>query len=187
MFNIRTQPRTAGPLTDFVWLRPATNRNHTCQEVHEHQAPVAPRITGFSNRDKRGIYQMQFELRCLIVSCLPAMAKTCSTPIHLVVFNKIYSFKKMYQIIACFFLVKIRGQLCSPNYFTSFCGFSIKTVSSRTILVELYFALNPPAWRHSDDILCRHDVMVETFFMHLLCKIDAREGTNSFVLIAASN
>ena len=43
MFNVRTQPRTAGPLTDFAWLRPVTNRNHTRQEAHKHHTPVAPR------------------------------------------------------------------------------------------------------------------------------------------------
>ena len=31
------KPRTAGPLADFAWLRPATNRNHTRQEARKHQ------------------------------------------------------------------------------------------------------------------------------------------------------
>ena len=39
----------AGPLTDYDWLRPASNRNHTRQEAHKHQAPVAPRTPDFAN------------------------------------------------------------------------------------------------------------------------------------------
>ena len=41
----------AGPLTDFAWLRPATDSNHTRQEAHKHQAPVAPQTLGLSSRD----------------------------------------------------------------------------------------------------------------------------------------
>ena len=40
-------------LTDFAWLRPATNRNHTRQDAHKHQAPVAPRTPDLSHRDVR--------------------------------------------------------------------------------------------------------------------------------------
>ena len=36
-------------LTDFAWLRRATNRNHTRQESHKHQAPAAPRTPNFCN------------------------------------------------------------------------------------------------------------------------------------------
>ena len=43
--------RTAGPLTDFTCLRPATSRNHTRQEAHKYQAPVAPRTPDLSHRD----------------------------------------------------------------------------------------------------------------------------------------
>ena len=47
----RTESSLSGPLTDFAWLRPATNRNHTRQEAHKHQAPVAPRTPDLSNQD----------------------------------------------------------------------------------------------------------------------------------------
>ena len=39
------------PLTDFAWVRPATNRNHSRQEAHKYQAPVAPQTPDLSNRD----------------------------------------------------------------------------------------------------------------------------------------
>ena len=46
--HIRTsKPRTAGALTDFAWLRPATTSNHTHLEAHKHRAPVALRTPGF--------------------------------------------------------------------------------------------------------------------------------------------
>ena len=53
MFNVRTSPCAAGVPTDFSFarLRRATNHNHTHQEAHKHQAPVAPRNLDLSNRD----------------------------------------------------------------------------------------------------------------------------------------
>ena len=40
-------------LTDFTWLCPATNRNHTLtrQEIHKHWAPVAPWTPDLSTLD----------------------------------------------------------------------------------------------------------------------------------------
>ena len=49
--NLESNVSTAGPPTDFAWLRPATNRNHTRQEAHKHQAPVSPRTPDLFNRD----------------------------------------------------------------------------------------------------------------------------------------
>ena len=48
---VRTWPRTAGPLTEFAWLRPVANRNHTRQEADKYQAPVAPRTPDLFHRD----------------------------------------------------------------------------------------------------------------------------------------